>query len=131
LRQIPSSKSFARGSLQRYITPTLSALYIKLKRRKIYLNLNLTKRLDVLNRLLFLRLNQHIQMKKTVILACATLFFAATMTSCKKDYTCTCKIFGQTSTSEIKDAKKKDAESACDELQVKSRVADASATCGL
>ena len=70
-------------------------------------------------------------MKKTLLFACATLICAATMTSCKKDYTCTCKVAGQTIPLELKDVKKKDAQSSCDQAQTTYRIADASASCGL
>jgi hypothetical protein len=37
-----------------------------------------------------------------------------TFTSCKKDFTCTCTVDGQTYTQEMKNIKKKDAKNACD-----------------
>jgi hypothetical protein len=46
-----------------------------------------------------------------------TLLFVggvAALTSCKKDYTCTCTVDGETYTYELKDVKKKDAKDACD-----------------
>ncbi len=55
------------------------------------------------------------------------------MTSCKKDYTCTCKtsLSGVSYGGEIKDAKKKDAQSACDAMQTTLRMVDATGTCSL
>ncbi len=59
-------------------------------------------------------------------------FAALTMTSCKKDYTCECKLtmFGETSTSTTlyKNVKKKDAESACNSLNTQ---ASAFGSCAL
>ena len=47
-----------------------------------------------------------------------TLFAAAAMivsfSSCKKDYTCTCTVDGDTYTYPLKDVKKKDANAACE-----------------
>jgi hypothetical protein len=62
----------------------------------------------------------------------ATLAFS----SCKKDYTCSCTykdITDQTATIdlEIKDAKKKDAEDACDALKATWALVDAGLTCEL
>ena len=54
------------------------------------------------------------------------------MTSCKKDYTCTCKVSGVAVPAvEIKDAKKKDAQNSCDALQTQVRLVDASGSCSL
>jgi len=39
---------------------------------------------------------------------------AIALASCKKDYTCSCTILGQTAETVIPDAKKADAEEACD-----------------
>ena len=55
-------------------------------------------------------------MKKIVTVAAVALFGAILLPSCKKDYTCTCTIQGQTTTSPINDAKKSDAKAACDQL---------------
>lgn len=43
---------------------------------------------------------------------------AIALASCKKDYTCSCTIAGVTTDSTIADAKKADAEEACDALNV-------------
>ena len=57
-------------------------------------------------------------MKKLLLSAAAFALVASTMTSCKKDYSCDCTytVGGVTETDKypIKDAKKKDAEAACD-----------------
>lgn len=53
-------------------------------------------------------------------------FLAAAFTSCKKDYVCTCKILGQETKSDIKDAKKKDAQEACDKLDATAKILDGS-----
>jgi hypothetical protein len=39
---------------------------------------------------------------------------AIALASCKKDYTCSCTVLGQTADTVIPDAKKADAEEACD-----------------
>ena len=54
-------------------------------------------------------------MKKIASIAAVALFGAMAMTSCKKDYTCTCKAADGTVTASYQypKMKKKDAESAC------------------
>jgi hypothetical protein len=56
--------------------------------------------------------NNLITMKKVF----AVVAVVALLASCKKDYTCSCTIAGVTSKTEIKDAKKADAEDACSAL---------------
>ncbi|MCB9222808.1 MAG: hypothetical protein H6582_01420 [Crocinitomicaceae bacterium] len=51
---------------------------------------------------------------KKVLIAVVVLAGSMSMTSCKKDYTCDCTVSGSTYSLTIPDAKKKDAESACD-----------------
>jgi len=41
---------------------------------------------------------------------------AIALASCKKDYTCSCTVLGQTTDTPIEDSKKADAEEACDVL---------------
>jgi hypothetical protein len=60
-------------------------------------------------------------MKKLFLSIAALAFIATSMTSCKKDYSCDCTYDDGTGTmvtekTPIKDAKKKDAEEACDAL---------------
>jgi hypothetical protein len=50
-------------------------------------------------------------MKKVLLPMLA--FAALTMTSCKKDYTCVCKIGTESYNIELKDVKKSDAKDAC------------------
>lgn len=50
-------------------------------------------------------------MKKVLAIAVLGVFGLA---SCKKDYTCTCTVDGETFKYELKDVKKKDADKACD-----------------
>ena len=52
-------------------------------------------------------------MKKVLLFAGVLFIFGAT--SCKKDYTCSCTILGQTSDTGFEKVSKKDAEDACDE----------------
>ena len=52
-------------------------------------------------------------MKKVIAITLVGGAFVA-LTSCKKDYSCECTASGQTYTLSIQDAKKKDAEAACD-----------------
>lgn len=54
-------------------------------------------------------------MKKFFIPALAALFIVG-MTSCKKDWDCTCTVGGVTTTSTIQDVNKSDAEDACNAL---------------
>ncbi len=55
-------------------------------------------------------------MKKVMMIAIVGGAFA--LTSCKKDYTCSCTIAGQTTSTEWKDIKKSDAEDDCDALDI-------------
>lgn len=50
-------------------------------------------------------------MKKVLAIAVLGVFGLA---SCKKDYTCTCTVDGESIKYELKDVKKKDAKDACD-----------------
>lgn len=60
-------------------------------------------------------------MKKVLMFAVAGLFVAG-LASCKKDYTCSCTISGQTTSTPINDAKKKDAQDACDALSTSASI---------
>lgn len=51
---------------------------------------------------------------KKLLLAAVVLAGTASMTSCKKDYSCECTSGTDTYKLEIQDAKKKDAKAACD-----------------
>ena len=53
-------------------------------------------------------------MKKGLLFILGVAFIASMSTSCKKDYTCTCTVDGESKKLEIKGAKKKDAKAACD-----------------
>lgn len=56
---------------------------------------------------------------KKITLVAVVLLVCASMTSCKKDWTCTCSDpTGDSETIAIKDKKKKDAQSACNTLDV-------------
>jgi hypothetical protein len=57
-------------------------------------------------------------MKKIVTIVAVALFGALVLPSCKKDYTCTCTIGGQTFPNEMKNVKKSDAKAACDALNI-------------
>jgi hypothetical protein len=67
---------------------------------------------------------------KNLLLIVGILFVFGAV-SCKKDYTCTCTILGIESKSEIKDAKKSDAEDACSALETAAKITDASASCSI
>ncbi len=73
-------------------------------------------------------------MKKFVVLF-AAVAFAAGLTSCSKDYTCTCSynngVSDTTSVSMFVDVKKADAEDACDAAQAAFVIIDANANCSL
>ncbi len=47
---------------------------------------------------------------------------AIALASCKKDYTCSCTILGQTTDSVIADSNKADAEDACDALNTSAAI---------
>lgn len=69
---------------------------------------------------------------KKINLALAVVFAASlAFTACKKDYTCTCKMNGTESKSELNDAKKSDAEDACKALETTAKMGDPSASCSL
>ena len=53
------------------------------------------------------------------------------LSSCKKDYTCTCTVSGVATPVEFAKAKKKDAEDACTALETTSKVVDPAASCTL
>ena len=65
---------------------------------------------------------------KKVFLAVAVIAGTFSMTSCKKDYDCDCTISGTTTTSTIKDAKKKDAQDACNALSAAASISGGSCT---
>jgi hypothetical protein len=64
-------------------------------------------------------------MKKVLVVAAVAMM---ALVSCKKDYTCDCTVLGQTSSTEFKDVKKKDAQEACDEASVALTILDGSCT---
>ncbi len=68
-------------------------------------------------------------MKKVLFALSAVAFFS--LASCKKDYTCECAVNGDTMTLPIQDAKKGDAEDACDAAEVTYKNADPEASCEL
>lgn len=69
-----------------------------------------------------------IKMKKAILLGALGVFALA---SCKKDYTCTCKVNEQSIKIPLTDYKKKDAEDACDAAKTTYSNADANTTCTL
>ncbi len=52
-------------------------------------------------------------------------------TSCKKDFTCSCTVLGDTIDLPITGASKSDAEDACDLSQTTYQITDTAATCSL
>lgn len=74
-------------------------------------------------------------MKKLFIAITAIAFSATFFTSCKKDYTCTCKITsGGTTTTQvipIKDASKGDATDACNAAETTYTTSGSTADCNL
>ncbi len=56
-------------------------------------------------------------MKRSLVLILAVMFVLG-MVSCKKDYTCTCDTPAGQISYEIMDAKKKDAEDACNAYEI-------------
>ena len=67
---------------------------------------------------------------KKLVLAVAALGLIS-LTSCKKDYTCTCKVSGSEIKTEIKDVKKSKAKDGCSALETQSKMIDANASCSL
>ena len=72
--------------------------------------------------LLFAPPNHKKQPMKKIALFFAGVAFIAMATSCKKDYTCKCTVAGVATETPINDAKKKDAEDACDQLSSASAI---------
>lgn len=70
-------------------------------------------------------------MKKVLIGSAFAVMALVVLSSCKKDYTCTCTVLGTTSASEIKDSKKKDAEDACSALETTAKIVDPAASCSI
>ncbi len=64
-------------------------------------------------------------MKKLLVIAVIAVVGLA---SCKKDYTCSCTILGQTTVSEFKDVTQSDAEEACDEADAAAQLLGGSCT---
>jgi len=58
----------------------------------------------------------------------AAVAIVALFASCKKDYTCDCLVLGQTTSTPINDAKKSDAEDACNTLSVSAALLNGSCT---
>ncbi len=67
-------------------------------------------------------------MKKAILFGALAIF---ALSACKKDYTCTCTVSGQTVNFEIQNAKKKDAESSCNEVETTYQMSDPNASCSL
>jgi hypothetical protein len=65
-------------------------------------------------------------MKKIVTIVAVALFGALVLPSCKKDYTCTCTIAGQTQPYPYENTTKKDAKAACEALSSAAAVAGGS-----
>jgi len=70
---------------------------------------------------------------KKLFLSAIVVFVATAFTSCKKDYTCECKFSQGTPDINIpiEDAKKADAQDACDQAETTYKIADANANCTL
>ncbi|PIE86818.1 MAG: hypothetical protein CSA03_03510 [Bacteroidetes bacterium] len=56
-------------------------------------------------------------MKKALFIGVFGMFGIMALASCKKDYICNCTVNGNEATLQIKDAKKKDAQDACDDAE--------------
>jgi hypothetical protein len=55
---------------------------------------------------------------KKIATICVIALVTLSMSSCKKDWNCTCTLAGTTSTIPINDATKSDAEDACSALEI-------------
>lgn len=64
-------------------------------------------------------------MKKMLFIAAIAV---AGLTSCKKDYDCTCNILGQTTVSPIQNVSKGDAEDACNAMNTSAALLGGSCT---
>lgn len=70
-------------------------------------------------------------MKKTFGLLAAVLLVVGTMSSCKKDYTCSCTGDGWSLDAKYTKVKKKDAQSSCDSAESTYKSGDPTASCTL
>lgn len=61
-------------------------------------------------------------MKKIIFTLAVVAFAAVSFTSCKKDYTCTCTILGQTSSTTYEKTTKDDAQTKCDQANTASAI---------
>ena len=61
----------------------------------------------------------------------ALIALVAVFSSCKKDFTCTCTVAGQTIITEIPNVKKGDAEDTCSAAETTYQIADPTASCSL
>ena len=57
-------------------------------------------------------------MKKIIAIAAVALFGAIVLPSCKKDYTCTCTVGGQTAVYPMNNVTKASAKASCDALNM-------------
>ncbi len=62
---------------------------------------------------------------KKIVLAVAALGLIS-LTSCKKEYTCSCTVFGITSDTKTEKVSKSDAKSQCEALDTQAKVFDGS-----
>ena len=70
-------------------------------------------------------------MKKVLSVAAVALFVAGTMSSCKKDYTCSCSGDSWSLDIQYTKVKKKDAEESCSSAESTYKAGDATSTCTL
>ena len=70
-------------------------------------------------------------MKKVIAFGAFAVLGVVALSSCKKDYTCTCTVNGGTISATYTKVKKADAEEACSSSETTYKVADASASCSL
>lgn len=68
---------------------------------------------------------------KKVFTFIAAVAFVASLSSCKKDWSCSCKINGSEVATGTFTAKKKDAQDACDQLGVAAAMTGSNASCEL
>ncbi len=70
-------------------------------------------------------------MKKIIVFGAFAVLGVVALSSCKKDYTCTCTINGSSASTTYKDVKKKDAEASCESLETTSKILDPGASCSI
>jgi hypothetical protein len=70
-------------------------------------------------------------MKKVLVVSAFAVLGVAALSSCVKDWTCTCVTSGGTGSETFEDTKKKDAKDACDANETVAKLFDPTASCSI